>query len=57
MTTTTTTDFPTPKHIKGGCLCGALRYEIDFPPDHDFKAAVCLPFFHFPFLNHPPYPT
>ncbi|KAK0715110.1 glutathione-dependent formaldehyde-activating GFA [Lasiosphaeris hirsuta] len=38
-----TSDFPTPKHIKGGCLCGALRYEVDFPPDHDFKhsASTC----------------
>ncbi|SPO03248.1 uncharacterized protein DNG_05930 [Cephalotrichum gorgonifer] len=27
---------PTPKTIEGGCLCGALRYRADFPPDHDW---------------------
>ncbi|KAK3379216.1 Mss4-like protein [Lasiosphaeria ovina] len=34
-----TSSFPTPKLIKGGCLCGALRYQVDFPADHDFKAS------------------
>ncbi|KAM7185319.1 hypothetical protein V8F20_011852 [Naviculisporaceae sp. PSN 640] len=29
--------FPTPKSITGGCLCGGIRYQVDFPPDHDFK--------------------
>ncbi|KAK5653924.1 hypothetical protein OQA88_7849 [Cercophora sp. LCS_1] len=33
-------DFPTPKYITGGCLCGALRYEVTFPPDHDFKSST-----------------
>ncbi|KAK0619990.1 Mss4-like protein [Immersiella caudata] len=33
------TDLSTPKHIEGGCLCGALRYAVDFPEDHDFKNA------------------
>ncbi|KAK0643355.1 Mss4-like protein, partial [Cercophora newfieldiana] len=28
-----------PTHIKGGCLCGALRYEVDFSKDHDFKSS------------------
>ncbi|KAM7216337.1 putative glutathione-dependent formaldehyde-activating enzyme [Rhypophila decipiens] len=31
--------FPTPKSITGGCLCGGIRYKVDFPPDHDFKKA------------------
>ncbi|KAK4444905.1 Mss4-like protein [Podospora aff. communis PSN243] len=30
-------DLSTPKQIKGGCLCGSIRYEVNFPPDHDFK--------------------
>ncbi|KAL8281607.1 hypothetical protein RB600_005167 [Gaeumannomyces tritici] len=29
-------DFPKPKFVTGGCLCGALRYRADFPPTHDF---------------------
>jgi hypothetical protein len=32
--------FPTPKYITGGCLCGSLRYRVDFPPEHDFEASV-----------------
>ncbi|KAK3939508.1 putative glutathione-dependent formaldehyde-activating enzyme [Diplogelasinospora grovesii] len=31
--------FPTPKFIEGGCLCGALRYRVDFPEGHDFSTA------------------
>ncbi|KAK3294576.1 Mss4-like protein [Chaetomium fimeti] len=31
--------FPTPKFITGGCLCNSLRYRVDFPADHDFKAS------------------
>ncbi|KAJ9138491.1 hypothetical protein NKR23_g8546 [Pleurostoma richardsiae] len=31
------TEFPTPKFVTGGCLCGALRYRVDFPKEHDFK--------------------
>ncbi|KFY14815.1 hypothetical protein V492_02400 [Pseudogymnoascus sp. VKM F-4246] len=28
----------TPTKITGGCLCKAVRYEVNFPEDHDFKA-------------------
>ncbi|KFZ17004.1 hypothetical protein V501_01946 [Pseudogymnoascus sp. VKM F-4519 (FW-2642)] len=28
----------TPTKITGGCLCKAVRYEFNFPEDHDFKA-------------------
>ncbi|KAK4146078.1 Mss4-like protein [Dichotomopilus funicola] len=31
--------FPTPKFITGGCLCNSLRYRVDFPEGHDFKAS------------------
>lgn len=34
----------TPESITGGCLCGAIRYTITFPPDHPFKDQVRLPF-------------
>lgn len=27
-----------PKAITGGCLCGGVRYQIDFAHDHDWKA-------------------
>jgi len=27
----------TPKTITGGCLCGGVRYEITFSPEHDWK--------------------
>lgn len=29
-----------PTTIGGGCLCGKLRFTIDFPKDHDFLKAV-----------------
>ncbi|KAI0505479.1 Mss4-like protein [Xylaria bambusicola] len=29
-------EFPKPKYVTGGCLCGSLRYRIDFPENHDF---------------------
>ncbi|KAK4088421.1 ribonuclease P complex subunit Pop1 [Purpureocillium lilacinum] len=35
-----------PQTVHGGCLCEAVRYTINFPPDHDFIKAVrsiCLP--------------
>ncbi|KAJ6531249.1 Mss4-like protein [Mycena capillaripes] len=28
-----------PKTATGGCLCGGVRYQIDFAPDHDWKQA------------------
>ncbi|KAK4189507.1 Mss4-like protein [Podospora australis] len=31
--------FPTPKTITGGCLCGSIRYRVDFPPDHNFQTS------------------
>lgn len=40
----TTDDFPKPKFITGGCLCGALRYRADFAPTHDFRESVSRPF-------------
>jgi hypothetical protein len=33
----------TPTKITGGCLCKAVRYEVNFPEDHDFKANVRIP--------------
>ena len=37
-----------PKMITGGCLCGGVRYEINFSPEHDWKRGVyslpCNPF-------------
>ncbi|KAH8912100.1 hypothetical protein BR93DRAFT_963300 [Coniochaeta sp. PMI_546] len=38
---TSAEDFPVPKFIEGGCLCGSLRYRVDFPEDHDFRKASC----------------
>lgn len=32
-----------PKTVTGGCLCGGVRYRIDFAPDHDWKAGVSSP--------------
>ncbi|KAI2617101.1 glutathione-dependent formaldehyde-activating GFA [Hypoxylon sp. NC1633] len=29
-------DFPKPKSITGGCLCGSIKYRANFPEDHDF---------------------
>ncbi|KAK8040618.1 hypothetical protein PG991_000406 [Apiospora marii] len=29
-------DFSKPGNITGGCLCGVIRYSVDFPPDHKF---------------------
>ena len=29
-----------PKSITGGCLCGGIRYQIDFAVDHDWKSGV-----------------
>ncbi|KAI1747509.1 Mss4-like protein [Xylaria castorea] len=31
------TEFPKPKHVTGGCLCRSLTYMIDFPDNHDFE--------------------
>ncbi|GJN67349.1 hypothetical protein PLIIFM63780_004789 [Purpureocillium lilacinum] len=28
-----------PQTVHGGCLCEAVRYTINFPPDHDFIKA------------------
>lgn len=33
-------ELPKPKHVTGGCLCGAVRYRLDFPHDHDFTKNV-----------------
>lgn len=35
-------NFPKPTFITGGCLCGALRYRVEFPEDHDFLKSVSL---------------
>lgn len=34
---------PVPKTITGGCLCGSVRYRVNFPKDHDFieNSAIC----------------
>ncbi|KAI0184890.1 Mss4-like protein [Xylaria flabelliformis] len=31
------TDFPKPKYVTGGCLCQSLTYRIDFPDNFDFE--------------------
>ncbi|KAI1493376.1 glutathione-dependent formaldehyde-activating GFA [Biscogniauxia mediterranea] len=36
MSKPATGDFPKPTTITGGCLCGSIRYRVDFPEDHDF---------------------
>ncbi len=46
MSDTTTNAFPTPKFIEGGCLCGTLRYRVDFPDNHDFRKRVRAPIPH-----------
>jgi len=28
---------PTPKRITGGCLCGGVRYQVEFSAEHDWK--------------------
>lgn len=33
-------ELPKPKHVTGGCLCGAVRYRLDFPQGHDFTKNV-----------------
>ncbi|KAH7119282.1 glutathione-dependent formaldehyde-activating GFA [Dactylonectria macrodidyma] len=40
--TTSPSPDPTPKTITGGCLCSSLRYEITFPPSHDFVENTCV---------------
>ncbi|OAF58180.1 hypothetical protein VC83_06474 [Pseudogymnoascus destructans] len=32
----------TPTKITRGCLCKAVRYEVNLPEDHDFKASLHL---------------
>ncbi|KAM0813003.1 putative CENP-V/GFA domain-containing protein [Seiridium cardinale] len=34
--TPTAENFAKPESITGGCLCGSIRYKVDFPKDHDF---------------------
>ena len=36
-------EIPIPKTISGGCLCGGVRYKIDFAVDHDWKSGVSFP--------------
>lgn len=38
----TQSDFAKPDFITGGCLCGSIRYRVEFPKDHDFLASVGL---------------
>jgi len=33
----TSMSIPTPEMVTGGCLCGGVRYQIDFSADHDWK--------------------
>lgn len=33
-------ELPKPVRVTGGCLCGAVRYRLDFPPGHDFAKNV-----------------
>lgn len=39
-------ELPKPARVTGGCLCGAVRYRVDFPGGYDFAKNVskpCLP--------------
>lgn len=36
-------DLPKPKTITGGCLCGAIRYRVNFPNGHDLAEDVSAP--------------
>lgn len=38
-------ELPKPSRVTGGCLCGAVRYRLDFPPDYDFAKNVSKLFF------------
>lgn len=38
--TTPFDSFPKPTTITGGCLCGSIRYQVDFPEDHNFLKSV-----------------
>lgn len=33
-------ELPKPERVTGGCLCGAVRYRVDFPPDYNFAKNV-----------------
>lgn len=33
----------TPKAVTGGCLCGGVRFQVDFAPDHDWQKGVSSP--------------
>ena len=44
--------YPTPRRIKGGCLCKSIRYEVIFPPDHNFGKSV-----RYSYQPPPTYPT
>ncbi|KAK4695680.1 hypothetical protein P7C71_g2120, partial [Lecanoromycetidae sp. Uapishka_2] len=35
-----TSSVPKPSHISGGCLCGAVRYQLDFPEDSDWPPGL-----------------
>jgi hypothetical protein len=38
-------DFPRPKFVTGGCLCGSIRYRVEFNKDHDFTKSVSADLF------------
>jgi len=31
--------YPVPSRVTGGCLCGGVRYEVNFSANHDWKTA------------------